>query len=1688
MISKRLPRKLNASADSRVSEPTDMRDALNVSSSEDFRGEGDGSTGNAGVLKPVKSNVELGSTLFSGGNKLRVIGKAICNKHNVCYFFVVDSDEPSNSGVYAYDPDIYFKGEGRLSDDIIKIYTSESFGFSADGFVKADLVYVQRRFEDFDNSPFLFFTDNKTEPKKLNVLRAYYESGVSDYEGDNEKDFITACPVTPSMPPTAAFSSSEDLTNEFVSINGFQFAYQLIYKDGNESAISSYSDIAVPSEYVNQGTQSLVDITAFNQCDVTIPSDHITAEVDTVRILARRGNTGAWQNIHEEEGVTGAFTFPFKNNTVDGSVPREDVAKQFTNLPKAAQAQTVIGNRLVYGNYVDGFDGVPVAGTINPVYSDRPIDGLSYSIKIEESTCLSELDAFLYNQRQLLIDEYGFTHAPSNRIFGTYTTVNKNTAFKINVGQNALPAFIPVDRNIKVSFSFRPQSNYHIYQARNGAGYHANTHLGDYFGPEYNPPSSGNGVSAFEHRTRFMLSATQAGHNSTAAWYNGTEFGPGVNMTGNVHGPDIKGTELADINRPPDTGGEYHLIRQLTPSVIPNNEQGIAWRGWMRDFPQTRKHDLDIGIGTSAYAPLIVPTGEQSSIPVNFTIKIVPDAGVEQVHRRDVSKAIAHYMSSGSIPDDPLSSNSGVLMSDVFVPEPNENVDEEGWYYDMIIDRGISNGQSFNELSDFAKTITLCGRKTEGIKDVEEGNANASSAFTINRAKVRFRMFRDVLYKQEESSLPSTGVLAGEGKSSDNERVGLFVDSITDVEVMTCVKNMSVGSRWYAFNDAGPDFTSTFDDKLNYEGYNKDPEATFGTSTAAPGENDSAPYWHCLGRLSYNSMEYAASNYNRDVFDEFFDGTYEVPPVYDAVKWPDGIVSPVTLDELPGKLSAFTVLDGAYFGKQTVGSVGSTDSTNAHDRFPVPVSIGVDGYTDWEVQAGGYLLGTVPQLPSLDDTLGVGSAAISYISPMLCGQLDQWTETMQSPLNGTEFEALNNYKVYPHITRLNEWHNFSVFGGSPTDWWMGRKLQAAEVVSSSSDRGFESVSGLRSFKSAASHGFGVVYYDERGRASDVNRLGSMYVNPYYNRGEGQYGSVAAKIVLSNDPPSWAKYFQIVYSGNTTYSDFIQYTAGGAFAVESADTNESNNFFVSLNYLQDNTEVSYTAQFGARNTDGSDTMFTPIAGDILRVISYYDEDGIRIFPSEDISFEVVGFRKLNSSVDNPFYDETISEGIPAPLTGSFVILRDNPDAIGFSYSDVSNAENQASTFEHKWNNRTVFEIVRPALVEDEENQVFYESSNVYPIANHGDELTITTGDIWFRKVPLNFPIKDSSGIYQNLIKDDGSGSPNFSDYYLETKAFNDKVVGANVWGKGKAKIINPDAHETRRESSVTFSDQNNPASKFLRYTSFSPAQLQFKDMPGEHGAINYLSNQEDSILSVQENKVASIPFNRNILSTAAGQDSLTASSLVLGSPRFYAGAYGCDNNPESVCEINGIVYFASKSNAEVYRFTPSSGVQVISDAGMKSFFRRLFQKAAEEVEAKGPVRVVGGYDPLNKEFLLSVYNLNDGVEPEEVIDEPDTEVDEDDGTDPSSGGGQEDDFPDVEGDGTPIEITPTGVTIPVSTILSSLSTAERADFNNDGVVSVNDLLDLLTVFEDQTNILNANRNFTQEDDELTFEYE
>ena len=228
------------------------------------------------------------------------------------------------------------------------------------------------------------------------------------------------------------------------------------------------------------------------------------------------------------------------------------------------------------------------------------------------------------------------------------------------------------------------------------------------------------------------------------------------------------------------------------------------------------------------------------------------------------------------------------------------------------------------------------------------------------------------------------------------------------------------------------------------------------------------------------------------------------------------------------------------------------------------------------------------------------------------------------------------------------------------------------------------------------------------------------------------------------------------------------------------------------------------------------------------------------------------------------------------------------------------------------------------------------------------------------------------VFTNLIRStEELTDPEFRNYYLEAKTFNDTFPGTNVNHFGKKKFMSTLSNEVRRFSSVTYSDKNDYSTKRLRFTSFNAYNAPFKDLPNEHGNINVLLNFSDSLFVVQENKASAVPVSRNILSDALGQDTLIGSDSILGTQKFYAGGYGSDNNPESVVQVDNNIYFAHKSRGEVYRFNPSNGVQVISQKGMNAFFRDAFQDA---ITAGGQIRIVSGYDPLKDEYLITIANF------------------------------------------------------------------------------------------------------------------
>lgn len=1698
MIDKRLPRKLNKALDSRLLPKSDMSDALNVSITEDSRGEG----GNAGVLKPIKSNFELN---FPVDENAKVLGKCIDSKYDVVYFFCHFPDKTSKDGVYAYDP-TGFLPDDHDQDDIIEIFTSSRFDFDASLFVKADMTYTQQRFLDADNdldyedTPMLFFTDNKNEPRKLNVLRAVTDD-LSNTGNATVDDFITACPKTPVTPITAVWANDPTLPkNEFLNIEGFQFAYQGVYKDTNETAISTYSDIYVPPGYLTYtGSSDNSLMNQNNTLDLTVPVSTLSSEIDDVKILGRRGDRGSWFLLGTVANATTDVTFSFNNSTVDAAIPRDVQTKDFDALPHRAEAQTIVDNRLMYGNYVENRDDeTSVAGTITPIPQERPEDFKTYEVTAIPSV------------------------APSPH------ENNKNIGFVIDTSDIDVEE-VEEGSRVQFTFTINPKQNFHVYNAHNS--YHQSPQMGEDFS---NAGYEGEGFANDNIASAVIGGGLEindiTGRPAGMYWQNHTDSGADFIRNRALDNNRIPMICSDGVNKVWDSGGdEFRNTRWDWRYTSPMDNSS----------PSNQQDKCDWG--TSAANPLIV-----QGKPVTFECSFIAN---QSLSKAQVARAIALVL-TGAGPNRDLGGQ----------PSEVEQLTRDRSYPSSLsynLDTGLSDGSFIYDTTANAKLITTVGAEFDkatvenDFVQVFGGGGDDSGVnfggrisgektvdhikgfFILNKAKVTFDAYLDEGFQQSRPVGPNAldnyqgfSSPLKEANSVNKQRIGVFIKTIEidpsqNDSILTCMRRPIPGSRWFCYspwsapgdyNDptgyinkslfAGefgglendPDFSAAMSNNLDFSeesisntgtkfGIPIDEGAGGGSGSSVLGLQERA-YLGDISQLSELELElsFLGSPWEK-VFGGFsstgiyqnFYGSQQEPLVFFNGTKPQGDPVYSLMDGASGP-GGFEVHPEAHYNNYAlylqngygeenrafgIDLLGSAPIFGLTDKFG-------NGDDDFYTPDGGFYPGSYgPALNNNiliaidEDNVLVDGAAGNLKNPRFLLPDGTTSNPSGGPVNDTA--SISWVTSMPLIHRFNKF-----FGGTESTSYVqafltpnGLENESAEAPSDHhtiSDDGqiyelkntnpdYVSVNlfiqppgeGGRSFKAGANHGFGVVFYDKRGRASNVHPIGSAYSPWFSERESGNEGAVHMKITLSGTVPSYATHFQIVYSGNTSISRFVQYSTAGAF-VPTGDAGETaGNIYVSLNYLQDH-PASLSKAFGAKSVEGAQDVYTFRQGDRLRVVSHFLSQTSRAFAPSDYEFTVVDQVSLSGGTDNPLYDVEQDGDFPHPSkTGQFLVLENNPSATGFTLEDVLAGENDINAQSHNWGKRCVVEIYSPKKSQEEESLVYYETSNVYPVSSFGTEVTLSNGDTWFRQVPMNFStISQPGDIFTTLINSQNSG-PNFFPYQVESDRFSFRIANSDVNGKGKFKAYLPDNQRSVRSSSITYSDKNNPASKVFTLTSFNPTKGQFKDLPIEFGDINYMANTDDSIFVIQSRRCSSIPVNRNIITDLGDSQSLVAAKAVLGTEGFYAGSYGCDNNPESVCEVDTNIYFASKSNREVYRFNRTNGIQVISESGMKSFFRRLFEQAENDaIDGLGEVKVVGGYDPEKDSFILSVYNQNDvglsatGLQPGPVQ--------------------------------TPgLAESPTSVTIDLADVINSIPLANLFDSDGSGEVGTGDLLGFLSVF-------------------------
>jgi len=149
------------------------------------------------------------------------------------------------------------------------------------------------------------------------------------------------------------------------------------------------------------------------------------------------------------------------------------------------------------------------------------------------------------------------------------------------------------------------------------------------------------------------------------------------------------------------------------------------------------------------------------------------------------------------------------------------------------------------------------------------------------------------------------------------------------------------------------------------------------------------------------------------------------------------------------------------------------------------------------------------------------------------------------------------------------------------------------------------------------------------------------------------------------------------------------------------------------------------------------------------------------------------------------------------------------------------------------------------------------------------------------------------------------------------------------------------------------------------------------LPYERGAITKILTVGNRLLIVHEFNSTVVYTNENVITKSDGSQDLIASSDVVAYNRaLQDGGYG-SYHPESVVYIEGNVFGFDIYAGAVWRYT-NEGQFPISNYGRKEYFRT---KSELYLPNKDGVKIIGGHDPFNKEYLLT---FNDGTGASETI--------------------------------------------------------------------------------------------------------
>lgn len=347
--------RMNKSVDERLVPLGEYVDALNVRL-------GSTETTEIGAVENSKGNTLLTPSVEYLGNSLsssaRCIGAFQDGMRETIYWFVHD---PANISSSTGKVDLILSFETSTSTLLYHVISETVLNF--------DPAFLITGVDKIDE--YLYFTDDKNPPRYINVKRNYNVD--TDPTDPLEEEDISVILKIPGFEDSTA--TTDPLGTPYVDLidvagqenymeyRFISFAYRYRYLDGGYSAISLFTNPAFqPSDFrfsfQNYNNDSMIN--RFNAADVTFSTG--SKRVKEVQLLYKESGSNAIYVIKRFNksdlgwSDDSFYTHRFANSEIYSLLPDDELLRLYDNVPLRAKAQTLQGNRLMYGNYVEQYD------------------------------------------------------------------------------------------------------------------------------------------------------------------------------------------------------------------------------------------------------------------------------------------------------------------------------------------------------------------------------------------------------------------------------------------------------------------------------------------------------------------------------------------------------------------------------------------------------------------------------------------------------------------------------------------------------------------------------------------------------------------------------------------------------------------------------------------------------------------------------------------------------------------------------------------------------------------------------------------------------------------------------------------------------------------------------------------------------------------------------------------------------------------------------------------------------------------------------------------------------------------------------------------------------------------------------------------------------------------------------------